>query len=391
MRVLVLDTIHGGSDIAKALRLRGDEVDAVDVYRGTGFPADAAAEKTYDLVTAPVHLNPAYPLLAKAKCLTHHEMVQGLVTAPAVSVEITGARGKTTTAFALASLMKGRGILHTSSGTFAYPEKKFLWKKSITPASVIDACTAAEKCGAEWLIAEESAGVAGFGRLGILTSADDYKIAAGTKSAVAEKCKSLERCKTVLVPEGVPTMPEWHVTEELVTVSADTLSWDGGELINPLLSLAGYRAALSAAAAAGLLLGLPVEKLADFTALPGRMCLLEEKGVAVLDNANSGTNADNTIEAAAYLRKMRPGLPVTLVIGMEHHAVCEGFPASEIARAVAGVAPAHTLLIAESGSGSAAAATADAVFTTLDAAKSAALEFAEQTGGCVLLAAKTWR
>ena len=42
MRVLVLDTIHGGDDIAAALRRRGDEVDAVDVYRGSGFSAEAA-------------------------------------------------------------------------------------------------------------------------------------------------------------------------------------------------------------------------------------------------------------------------------------------------------------------------------------------------------------
>ena len=108
MHVLVLDTIHGGEDIAEALRQRGDTVDAVDVYRGTGVPESVAASRRYDLVTAPVHLIPSHPLLAKSPVKTHHEMVRELVVPPRISVEITGARGKTTTAFALAHLMTDR-------------------------------------------------------------------------------------------------------------------------------------------------------------------------------------------------------------------------------------------------------------------------------------------
>lgn len=389
MRVLVLDTIHGGAEIATALRLRSDTADAVDVYRGTGFPAETAANKTYDLVTAPVHLDPAYPLLAKAPVITHHEMVRELVTPPRLSIEITGARGKTTTAFAVAHLCTGRGVLHTSSGTYRYPEKTVLGKKSITPASVISAAAAARTFGADWLIVEESAGVAGFGTLGILTSPDDCRIAAGKKSALAAKCDSLARCRTVLVPRGAPVRSGWQVIEDLVTVSGDTLSWDGGELHSPLLTLAGYRAALSAAAAAGVLLNLPVALLSTFTALPGRMHLSTQSGVPILDNANSGTTADTTIEAATYLRRMHPGLPVTLVIGMEHHAVCEGFPAVEIRRAVAEISPAHLILV--SGDGDVLMQDEKNVCTTLADAKISASALVEKTGGSVLLAVKTWR
>lgn len=390
MRVLVLDTIHGGDDIAAALRRRGDEADAVDVYRGSGFSAEAAAARSYDRVTAPVHLPPSYPLLAKAPVVTHHEMVRELCVPPKCAVEITGARGKTTTAFALAHLMNGCGILHTSSGTFCMPERRLLWRKSITPASVIAACDAAHSCGAEWLIAEESVGVAGFGTLAILTSADDYPVAGGAKSALAEKCRSLAAAARVLVPCSVPVQDNWYGIEELVSVSGDVLSWDGGAVKNPLLRLAGYRAALSAAAAAGLLLGLSPGRLADFTALPGRMHLADADGVPVLDNANSGTNADTTIEAAAYLRRMRPGLPVVLVIGMEHHAVCEGFPEEEIRRAVRAVRPAHLVVLGSAVSG-AVVPDADAVCTTLSEAKDAAAALARTAGGAVLLAVKTWR
>ncbi|MCQ2356680.1 MAG: coenzyme F430 synthase [Methanocorpusculum sp.] len=393
MRILVLDTIHGGADIAAALQQRGDTVDAVDVYRGTGVPEQTAAARSYDLVTAPVHLIPSYPLLAKAPVKTHHEMVRELVVPPRISVEITGARGKTTTAFALAHLMTGtgHGILHTSSGTFRMPESELLWRKSITPASVIAACTAARNCGAVWLIAEESVGVAGFGTLGILTSADDYSIAGGTKSALLEKCRSLAACRTVLVPRGVPVQNGWQVIEDMVSVTGDVLSFDGGEVTNPLLTLAGYRATLSAAAAAGLLLGLPVEKLAKFSAPAGRMQLSEKNGVPFLDNANSGTNADNTIEAAAYLRRMYPDRQIVLVIGMEHHAVCERFPVPEIHRAVSAVHPAHLVIIAETGDYACLFPDADAVCTSLSEASAAAADLAKNTGGSVLLATKTWR
>jgi UDP-N-acetylmuramoylalanine-D-glutamate ligase len=393
MRILVLDTIHGGGDIATALRRRGDIVDAVDLYRGSGVSEKTAASRDYDLVIAPVHLNPSYPLLTKAPVKSHHEMVRELVVLPHVSIEITGARGKTTTAFALAHLMTGygSGILHTSSGTFRMPDRELLWRKSITPASVIAASIAAQDYGTAWLIAEESIGVAGIGMLGILTSTDDYPIAGGTKSALAEKCRSLAKCRKVLVPRGVPVQTGWQVIEELVTVSGNILSFDGGEISNPLLIFSGYRSALSAAAAAGLLLGLPVEKLADFSALVGRMHFYKRNGVSFLDNANSGTNADNTIEAAAYLRRMCPERQVVLVIGMEHHAVCEGFPASEIRRAVSAVRPIHLVIIAETNDCVGMFSDADVVCTTLSTAEIAAADLAKKIGGIVLLAAKTWR
>ena len=45
MRVLVLDTIHGGAVLAEALVRKGDDVDAVDVYRGKMMSADDAEKR----------------------------------------------------------------------------------------------------------------------------------------------------------------------------------------------------------------------------------------------------------------------------------------------------------------------------------------------------------
>ena len=128
MHILVLDTIHGGKVIGEAFAVRGDLVDCVDVYPGESIPDVATAlTRNYDLIVAPVHLDPDHPLLhfSRAPVISHHEAVRQLLgeNTPEFMIEITGARGKTTTAHALAFLMEGPGILHTSSGTYRLPGK----------------------------------------------------------------------------------------------------------------------------------------------------------------------------------------------------------------------------------------------------------------------------
>jgi len=188
MQVLVLDTIHGGKEIGAAYREAGHSVDVVDVYQGsTPDEFREAQQRQYDLVAAPVHLDPDHPLLARRTepVITHHEAVRQLLGdhRPGPMIEITGARGKTTTAHALAHVLPGRGVLHTSSGTFGYPERDVLEKKSITPGSVIAAARYAREM-AGWLIAEISLGVTGAGDLAIITSPEDYPFARGKKHAI---------------------------------------------------------------------------------------------------------------------------------------------------------------------------------------------------------------
>ena len=140
---IVLDTIHGGLDIARALVALGYQADPVDVYRGYGdLTPDLLKRRHYDCVAAPVHLDPdnrIFHFTGNLPVLSHHE-VTGLIignSRPAPMIEVTGSRGKTTTAYAIAHLLGGPGILHTSCGTFRYPEREFLFRKSITPASLI--------------------------------------------------------------------------------------------------------------------------------------------------------------------------------------------------------------------------------------------------------------
>lgn len=384
MRVLVLDTIHGGAELAVALRGAGHQVDEVDVYLGqAGISIEEALVRTYDLVTAPVHLDPDHPLLRRhGPAVSHHEMVKWVLDGrlPHPFIEITGARGKTTTAHALAALMPGPGILHTSTGTYRYPERERLWKKSITPASLIVAAREAERIGG-WLVAEESLGVTAAGDVAVLTSPEDYPVAAGKKQAIVEKCRLLSRARTVVLPPGID-LSGGVAADEIVSFDGQVCRYEGcgiaGTFANPLCTLAGYRTALSLAAATACVLGIDPAPLAEFAALPGRMAARREGDLLIVDNANSGTNMATTAEAARYARELSGSETLTLVIGEEARAVCEGFSPGDVRRAVSAVGPTATVYV---GEGHAAA--------TLEAGL--ALARSITPAGAIVLAVKTWR
>jgi len=406
MRILVLDTIHGGIGIGEAFASLGHAVDMVDVYRNsTPEAARHAVTREYDLVVAPVHLDPAHPLLNRhgVPVISHHEAVRQLLAndVPVPMVEITGARGKTTVAHALAHLMPGSGVLHTSAGTYAYPGRTLLWKKSITPAAVLAAARYAQAIHG-WLIAEESLGVTGAGSLAIITSPDDYRCAAGKRSALAEKLSSAQHSPHLLLAEGIRTEVREGIMhlEDVAVCTGKKCRISIGKNVytfaNPLLELPAYRTPLALAGAAAVMLGINPAPLETFTAIPGRMSILHEKGLVIVDNANSGTNVATTVEAARYARACA-GIPdLTLVIGTVagDGAVCEGFLPGQVAHAIRQVQPARIIRVGNNAefphsTPELAGLNIDAECATLDEAHKRAVEMTDK--GSIVLAVKTWR
>ncbi len=401
MNILVLDTIHGGKEIARHLSSLGHTVDCVDVYRGSeGISSEEALSRRYDLVAAPVHLDPDHPLMhiEGTAYTTHHEIVATILAPLHLQqfIEITGTRGKTTTAHALAHGMRGTGILHTSTGTYHCPGKENLWKKSITPASLIDAAGLAASAGG-WLIAEESIGVSGAGDLGILTSDIDYAIAGGKRSALAEKKRMLAGCGRVLLAPGIrERMPGSIATEEIVSLDGIRCSYvyDNirGSFDHPLFSIAGYRIPLMTAAAALCILGEDPAALATFSALEARMKVTEEGGRTIVDNANSGACLATTCDAVGLARRNCPACLLTLVVGAESSTVCEGFPFADIAEVIKNTSPETVIIV---GDQYRSCRTDDlpvaplAIVATLD--EGAALARSEAGTGAIVLAVKTWR
>jgi len=404
MNMLVLDTIHGADIIGKEFAARGHRVDTVDVYRNrSAVDVPAALSQTYDLVIAPVHLDPGHPLLQSqpAPVISHHEAVRLLLGQPVPEpmVEITGAQGKTTTACALAHTLHGPGILHTSAGTFLYPERQLLWKKSITPASVLAAADKAREIGG-WLVAEESLGVSGAGSLAIITSEKDYLCAAGKKSALAEKLRSARDCqKVLLAPSIQPETAAMVQLDRIACCEGTRCRIDTGEMTgtfeNPLLGLRAYRIPLMLAGAAACLLGTDPAPLSTFQPVDGRLSVRYEGSVVILDNSNSGTNVSSTIEAADYARALSGETELTLVIGQEpgDGAVCEGFSDDQIMDAISAVRPSRIIIVGTTRIRKQDLRIPEPAPLTHALTRAAAEESARAltSHGSVVLAVKTWR
>jgi coenzyme F430 synthetase len=405
MHILVLDTIHGGKEIGAGYADAGHTTDVVDVYTGTTPDLLLAAKtRAYDLIVSPVHLDTDHPLLGRRNIpvITHHEAVRQLLgqELPVPMIEITGARGKTTTAYALAHVFLGKGILHTSTGTFSHPGKTLLWKRSITPASLIPAVRYACRMPG-WLIAEISLGVTGSGDLAIITSSEDYPFAGGKKFALTEKTASARHAKQLLVAQDILTDQEnvVHVNDIARCEGMKcTLEWEGMKFVltNPLFNLPPYRTPMLLAGAAAMLLHVNPLPLGSFTALPGRMSVSHERNLIVVDNANSGTNVTTTMCAARYARSCAQRRDLTLVIGQVEGdgAVCEGFSFDQITYAIGKVQPTHVVWVGkfpDPGSDlyDELKGKIDAVCTTLEEARNTALRIAGE--GSIILSVKTWR
>lgn len=399
MRILVLDTIHGGGRLVKALRDQGHISAGVDVYRDGGDLApDQVDPSGFDLMAVPVHLDPDHPLLSlPLRVVSHHECTRMILAdqpLPTPFVEVTGRQGKTTTACAIAATLPGRGVLHTSSGTFTYPGKKFLYRASITPANLLDAVSAANRVGG-WLVAEVSLGVCGAGDLAVITSDRDYPIAAGKKRALYAKMASAAVADRLICPETLPC-PATHPSD-LVTVEGTGCRYRSGSFDTDLLATEPYRSALPLAAAAALLIGGDPGLLADFSPVPGRMVVSRNGGRLIVDDSNSGVDADTLKAAAAAGRGNHADGPFVIVTGQEFGAVCEGFPADKAAESVFSSGPDAVVVV---GTGEYGAAFEDRlrvlgfkspVFFCRTLAEGINKAEDAAPGGTIISAVKTWR
>lgn len=232
-KLAVLDLTHGGIPIAKKLASLGNDVSGVDVY-GTVDPAlFGELEKKcgircskaplpiseFDFLVAPVHLDPAYPMLAEArsrgkKIVSHHEIVGEILKndsrlSGTKIIEVTGVKAKTSTASLLADMLsrKFKVVLHTSRGLEAWEDgfPSLIHRGlSITPGSILTAVEKSLEAGInpdflkpDFFIFEISIGGTGAADLGILTTlSPDYGIANNTALASNAKLQLILNAKS---------------------------------------------------------------------------------------------------------------------------------------------------------------------------------------------------
>jgi len=439
-RILVLDPIHGAEVIADALKELGKDVDIFNPYREPSFRGDL----NYDLVIAPVHLNPNFEVMkqvlnARIPHITHHEAVKELVSLNDLfsdlnAIEITGTVKKTTTCELIYQLLRGRKniIMHTSSGTryeSADGEEVRLPRLSGTPANVLKVMLMARDKGLkpEIAIFEISLGLTGSGDVGVITSLEhDYRIAGATKMASAAKMASIKNCDGIVVHPGLPLSSVVHDNsnsygdrgenlriEGIRAVFNDLRTIDGG-IINGSLDfepfkwrIAGdyYRNCLEAALCAVLSLGIAPEELntVGITAVAGRMKVEALKGRILIDNSNSGTKLrfiSELVDVASHLSEQERAQgqgqkKMILIIGEDSPYVCEGINVDELKEVVEmanGRSIFKAIIIvgdrfrAEAGFASASVSFASDLNTALNNAIDATEE-----GDVIISSVKTWR
>jgi hypothetical protein len=123
---------------------------------------------------------------------------------------------------------------------------------------------------------------------------------------------------------------------------------------------------------------------------------LYERGVLVVDNANSGTNLATTVEAARYARNITGKEAITLVIGKVEGdgAVCEGFAFDQIRAAIEQIHPVHVVGVGAfpipgTPGFDGLVSLMSGYTATLAEAYASALQITDH--GSIVLAVKTWR
>ncbi len=444
-RILVLDTIHGAEIIAEELKGLGKQAEVFDPYHQTFTKA-----LDYDLVIAPVHLNPNFEVVKQAlkmevPFMSHHKAVKEIARLKKLFsdtkvVEVTGTVGKTAVCELICQLLKNKNakvLSHTSSVTrfqSAGEEVQFP-RIGGAPANVLKVMRIAKekKLKAEIAVFEISLGLTGIGDVGVITSLDaDYRIASGTKDASAAKIASIQnyayeiegrnrRSAVIVLPDSFAEMPEnrkdelkrfntnffgttanaknlWLDDTEhkvffdgLKTVNGDSVS--GGMKFNFEAGFYGdyYRNSLEASFCTVLSLGIPPERVntGDISAVRGRLKVENRKGRFLIDNSNSGTKLTFLGEITEMARRYSDKM--ILIVGVESEYVCEGVNEEELKEVVASAARdfVEIIIVGEEFKDKIGGKT---VFfsDTLDAALEKAVSDSEE-GSVIISNVKTWR
>jgi len=189
-RACVVDATHGGVVLSDALHELGLDVVLVDVYdtleEPREYPVVRRAFGSYDLVAVPVHCGVDFGPVRGPR-VTHHALAGALASGVKEGplFEVTGVRGKTTTATYLARILEEAGHDPAVSTTDESP----VGRPSVTPARVLEVV---EGCRPPY-VCEVSLGVTVAADWAVFTGAPyDYKIAQGRESAVRAKVRTIE-------------------------------------------------------------------------------------------------------------------------------------------------------------------------------------------------------
>ncbi len=431
-KILVLDPIHGAEVIAEELKGLGKDAEVFNPYQTLRKLDQQTFKKSlnYDLVIAPVHLNPNFEIVTEAlrtgiPFMSHHEAVKEIAVlkdlfADTKVVEVTGTVKKTAVCELICQLLKNKNVLsHTSSTTrfkFANEERKEIIfpKLSGTPANVLKVMSIAKErsLNPDVAVFEVSLGLTGIGDVGVITSLkEDYKIAGGAKEASAVKKASIKNYEdnSIVVHPGLSDVNVGGNTygdkDKNLWVEENKVIFNGLRVINgdfvsgeiafksfdTYIGGEYYRNSLEAACCTVLSLGIPPEEVntEDISVVEGRMKLEKIKGRVLIDNSNSGTKLKFLAEITEDARRISEKM--ILIVGEESQYVCEGVNVDELKKVVENRADEFIEIIIV-GEGFQGKIEGENVFFSagLDTALEKAINDSEE-GSVIISNVKTWR
>lgn len=375
-KVLVLDLTHGGEVLVKEFLDRGCSVTAVDIYRtataGTKEALsnmgvrvlDSAPAESFDLGVVPVHCPDRFiPPATLRKRSTAHQVVGDLATFDFPVVEITGARGKTSSCYVLAhilSRMDRSVLLLTSRGLCIVKGDDATVIKdriSIAPPSVL--AISKERVPADIGVLEISLGGTGLADVSVITGlGDDYPIAGGTKRAFDGKVQMARTAKVLVCSTEEKDLWSPHVPigARIVTFGAGgdvaisfpdnlrlgsgcplTVRWDGkerkvslpGTYLAPSYTTA-IASALAAAKALGLEMEMAIDTLASFKGVRGRGEVVKDSNGFLIRERNPGVSAPSIRWNADVLQRSYGQEDIGIVLDPVSIKICEKLDLDEV-------------------------------------------------------------
>lgn len=358
MKVLILDTVHGGKILAERYLKDKNEVTVVDVYkitpkevlsslrhRGARVVPSAPAEH-FDIAVMPCHCPDSFlDGCTYGRKITFSQAVNELIDDRRFRIEITGVKGKTSTCYVLAHLLDAGGkkvFLHTSRGLGPYVGGKHIITdfQSIAPPTLL----VLPKGDYDVLVCEVSLGGSGKADLaGITNLLENYGIAKNTHTAEWGKKDILTDRGVTIVPEsemgiwskyGKPLRPyrgriavigEPRFGEPL-KVSVEYRGTNETELGGDYLALQ-YLEAMSMALEFCDAMDIPADAvlagLRSFKGVPGRGAVSEKDGVKYLVDRNPGISHMSVEYTLSCLQRMGALHGAVLIIDPVSKKVCD--------------------------------------------------------------------
>lgn len=356
MKILLLDTVHGGGVLADRYPKTDDEVTCVDVYKVTpeeelerlrdkGFSVyDEVPEGVYDLVLMPIHCPDGFLDGVRFKERKFFsQAVNEIVDDDRFRIEVTGVKGKTGFCGLLTHILttSGRNVfMHTSKGRGTWHDGKMVTEEraSIAPPMILTL----PKSDHDVVVCEVSLGGSGKADIACITNLlEDYPIAAETRKASDGKAAILSKVNIVPYGEtefwmsygigevigygGKVTVLNEPVIGESLRVHVDYGDGFDADLKNTYLALE-YLDAIELAVGVCEYMEIPEsslkEGLSTFEGMEGRGEILSNKGNWIIKERNPGISERSVERTYATLKRMNSLGGAVAVLDPVNKKVC---------------------------------------------------------------------